>query len=327
MYTEAYRDFMSARIRNLVFLSVGLAPALAHAQAPVGELFSTTAQVRGSVTLASSGMTVMSGSSITSGEQTARLQLTRGGELNVCSGTSVAVSASANGRDLMFSFGSGSIESRYSMQASSDVIVTPDLRLVITGPGEFDLDVAITPAGDTCVRSHRDSTGGVIVNEQFGDGIYQVKPSDSVLFRKGKVSDASVNPQGVNCGCPSPKSQLRETEVATGPATTAPLTTPSAPTEPAATAGPVSTPPSNVSPSSEAAPQPAADSQHLVADAPFVFNADTPPAPIMTKRVMRLHVETGNTFADFHPAVQPPPMAAKPPHKGFWRRLGKALFG
>ena len=67
MYTEAYRGFMSARIRNLVFLSVALTPAVARAQAPVGELFSTTAQVRGSVTLASSGTTVMSGSSITSG--------------------------------------------------------------------------------------------------------------------------------------------------------------------------------------------------------------------------------------------------------------------
>jgi hypothetical protein len=312
MYTEAYRGFMSARIRNLVFLSVALTPAVARAQAPVGELFSTTAQVRGSVTLAGSGMTVMSGSSITSGEQTARLQLTRGGELNVCAGTSIAVSASANGRDLMFSFGSGSIESRYAMQASSDVIVTPDLRLVITGPGEFDLDIAITPAGDTCVRSHRDSTGGVIVNEQFGDGIYQVKPSDSVLFRKGKVADASVNPQGVNCGCPSPKSPLREIEVASAPvAPTLPLTPP-----PAA-------PP----PPKEETTQPAADTQHLVADAPFVFNADTPPAPVMTKRVMRLHVEAGNSFADFHPAVQPPPVATKPPHKNFWRRLGKALFG
>lgn len=318
---------MSARMHNLVLLSVALAPAVTYAQAPVGELFSTTAQVRGSVTLASSGMTVMSGSSITAGEQTARLQLNRGGELHVCAGTAVSVSASANGRDLMFSFGSGSIESRYAMRASSDVIVTPDLRMVITGPGEFDLDVAITPAGDTCVRSHRDSTGGVIVNEQFGEGTYQVKPSDSVLFRKGKIADASVNPPGVNCGCPSPKSAIRETEVASAPAITAPSPTTPTPTEPVASASPGSTPPPNISPTTETSPQPSTEAQHLVADAPFVFNADTPSAPVMARRVMRLHVETGNSFAGFHPEVQAPPVAAKPPHKGFWRRLGKALFG
>lgn len=305
---------MLPQLRRLLLLGSALTPLLAHAQAPVGELFSTTAQVRGSVTLAGSGTTVLSGSSITAGEQTARLQLTRGGDLNVCSGTSVSVSASANGRDLMFSFGSGSIESRYSMSASSDVIVTPDLRLVITGPGEFDLDVAISPGGDTCVRSHRDSTGGVIVNEQFGDGSYQVKPSDSVLFRKGHIAEASVNPPGVNCGCPSPKAAIRETQVASEPA-------PSAPVVPA----PQPAPPPTVQPTN---PQPGADAQHLVADAPFVFNADTPPAPVLTKRVMRLHVETKNTFAGFHPDVQPPPaVAAKPPHRGFWRRLGKALFG
>ena len=114
----------------------------------------------------------------------------------MCAGTSIAVSASANGRDLMFSFGSGSIESRYAMQASSDVIVTPDLRFVITGPGEFDLDIGITPAGDTCVRSHRDSTGGVIVNEQFGDGIYQVKPSDSVSVSQGTKLQSVGEPTG-----------------------------------------------------------------------------------------------------------------------------------
>ncbi len=302
---------MLPQLRRLFLLAIALTPLLARSQAPVGELFSTTAQVRGSVTLASGGTTVLSGSSITAGEQTARLQLSRGGDLNICAGTSVAVSASANGRDLMFSFGSGSIESRYAMSAS-DVIVTPDLRLVITGPGQFDLDVAITPAGDTCVRSHRDSTGGVIINEQFGDGTYQVKPSDSVLFHKGHVADASVNPPGVNCGCPAPKPAIRETEIAAEPAPTTPA---------AAPATPPPAPPSQPQ-------QTATEGQHLVADAPFVFNADVPPAPVLTRRVMRLHVETTNTFAGFHPDVQPPPAAAaKPPHKGFWRRLGKALFG
>ncbi len=305
----AYWYSMPLRFRKLLVLTVAVAPLIARAQAPVGELYSTTAQVRGSVTLAGGGTTVLSGSSISAGEQTARLQLNRGGNLDICTGTSVAVSASANGRDLMLSFGSGSIESRYAMTASSDSIITPDLRLVITGPGEFDLDVAITPAGDTCVRSHRDSTGGVIVNEQMGDGTYQVKPSDSVLFRKGRIADAIPNPPGVNCGCPAPKAAVRQTEVAEEAPPTAP-----APVVPA----PAAPPPMETT---------EASAQHLVADAPFVFNADTPPAPVLTTRVMRLHVETKNSFTGFHPDVQPPPTAAKPPHKGFWHRIGRALFG
>lgn len=295
---------MTARFRKLLFsLALPILPLLAHAQAPVGELYSTVARVRGAVTLASGGTTVLSGSSIESGEQPARLVLNRGGHLTICQGTSVAVSASANGRDLMFSFGSGTIESRYLIAASSDVIITPDFRFVITGPGEFDLDLGITPAGDTCVRSHPDSTGGVIVNEQMGDGTYQVKPSDFVIFPKGHVANAMVNPAGMSCGCPVPK----PTYVAKAPVAPALASSPAAaPTAPAASSL------AEKSPSKE---------EHVTVDAPFVFNADQP-APAPTARVLRLSVESTSAIAPLNPKVQPPPKK-----KGFWRRFGKALFG
>src|SRR3954469_19624382 len=133
---------MAFSLQKLALVAlVTAAPAVLHAQAPVGELFSTIARVRGSVTLAGGGTTVLSGSSIEAGVQPARLELHRGGNLMVCQGTTVSVSASASGRDLMFSFGSGYLESHYTIGASSDSIVTPDFRFVITGPGEFDLDV------------------------------------------------------------------------------------------------------------------------------------------------------------------------------------------
>jgi hypothetical protein len=308
MYTDAYRAMFLPR--KIILLCLAWTPLAVHAQVPVGDLFSTAAQVRGSVTFVSGGTSVLSGSSITSGASVARLQLNRGGNLNICSGTSVSVSSSANGRDLMFSFGTGAIATRYSIAASSDVIVTPDLRLVITGPGEFDLDVGITPAGDTCVHSYRDSTGGVIVNEQMGDGSYQVKPSDFVLFRKSRVEDAVVNPE-VSCGCPAPKPPAQQTYVASEETPQPVLPKP----EPAAKPQP----PASLQ-------QPLAYAQHVVADAPFVFNAENL-APPLTQRVMRLHVESKNTFPGFRPEVQPPASPVKPVKKGFWRRLGHALFG
>jgi len=279
-------------------------PCLLHAQAPVGELYSTIARIRGSVTLAGGGTTVLSGSSIESGAQPARLALHRGGDLIVCQGTTVSVSASASGRDLMFSFGSGDIESHYTIGASSDSIITPDFRFVITGPGEFDLDVGISPQGDTCIRSHPESTGGVIVNEQMGDGTYQVKPSDFVIFHKGRVANAEAKPQGGSCGCPVAPEPVRQTEVAKA----APVPSPQPDPAPAAPASP---PDSN---------------QHVVAETPFVFNAESTAPPIMA-HVMRLHVESNNAFSDLHPQVQPPPKQEKPEKKGFWHKLGKALFG
>jgi hypothetical protein len=312
MYTDAQAMSFS---RKIILLCITGAPLVARAQAPVGDLFSTTAQVRGSVTFVSGGTSVLSGSSITSGASVARLQLNRGGNLNICSGTSVSVSSSANGRDLMFSFGTGAIATRYSIAASSDVIITPDLRLVITGPGEFDLDVGITPTGDTCVHSYRDSTGGVIVNEQMGDGSYQVKPSDFVLFHKSRVDGAVANPDGVTCGCPAPKPPAQQTYVASQePRQPAPPQVESQPQPEAKAKAPTSL------------EQPLAAAPHVVADAPFVFNADNL-APALTDRVMRLHVESKNSFRGFRPEVQPPPITVKPAKKGFWHRLGHALFG
>jgi hypothetical protein len=317
---------MPSRTRQILLLAAfACTPVFAAAQLPVGELYSTLARVRGSVNLDSGGTTILSGSSIDSGEQPARLALRRGGELDVCQRTSVAVSASANGRDLMFSFGSGTIQSRYKIAASSDVIVTPDLRFVITGPGEFDLDIGIAPDGDTCIHSYSESTGGVIVNQQMEDGSYQVKPSDFVVFRKGKLTDVDTAPTG-SCGCPHPK----ETYVARAPEPP-PAPVRIQPTQSQPTAA-VNAPPV----------QPASPSEHAVVDAPFVFDASGGPPPL-TARVMRLRMES-KPYPGLAPAVQPPSRKSnkvaktsvagtgvdkngKPLKKGFWHRLGRALFG
>lgn len=279
----------------LAFASFG---CFAYGQASVGELYSAVARVRGSVNLAGSGTSILSGSSIEAGDQPARLVLSRGGVLNVCQKTSVSVSASASGRDLMFSFGSGSIESRYTIGASSDTIITPDFRFVITGPGEFDLDLSITPQGDTCVQSHRESTGGVIVSEQLGDATYQIKPSDFVVFRKGRIAGAEVSPAEKMCGCPVPTRAAPPTLVASNPAPQP------APAPPAETHVPAAPPAAN---------------EHVVADAPFVFNAGSI-APPPTNRVMRLHVES-RAITDLHPAVRGPAGKPAKAKKGFWGRL------
>src|ERR1035438_8782 len=79
----------------------------APAQQNVGELFSSDASVKGAVVLANSGTKVMSGSSISAGEQTAALKLERGGSTQICPNTSLAVTTSQNGRQMMFSMNTG----------------------------------------------------------------------------------------------------------------------------------------------------------------------------------------------------------------------------
>src|SRR5215469_5895856 len=123
------------------------------AQQTLGELYATDASVKGSVVLAGSGTSVLSGSSIQAGAQAATLKLERGGSLLVCPGTKLSVTASQNGRELLFSLNSGNLEMNYPLGASADSLLTPDFRLLLPGPGTVHVAVRITPQGDTCVQS------------------------------------------------------------------------------------------------------------------------------------------------------------------------------
>src|SRR5450755_4533567 len=114
-------------------------------QQTLGELYATDARVKGAVVLAGSGTSVLSGSSIAAGAQNATLKLERGGSLLVCSGTNLSVSASQNGRELMFSLNSGNLEMNYPLGAEADTLLTPDLRLLLPGPGTVHVAVRVTP--------------------------------------------------------------------------------------------------------------------------------------------------------------------------------------
>src|SRR5215469_1758576 len=100
------------RIFSIAVVLEGAALSL-HAQQNVEELYATDASVKGGVILANSGTKVLSGSLIAAGEQAATLKLERGGSMLICPGTSLAVTTSQNGRQLMFSMNAGNIEMDY----------------------------------------------------------------------------------------------------------------------------------------------------------------------------------------------------------------------
>src|SRR5271166_3764829 len=177
------------------------------AQQTLGELYATDASVKGSVILAGSGTSVLSGSSIQAGAQAATLKLERGGNLLVCPGTKLSVTASQSGRELMFSLNAGNLEMNYPLGASADTLLTPDLRLLMPGPGTVHVAVHVTPQGDTCVQSLPWNASAIVVSETLGDATYQVKPDEAVLFKSGHLSEAVRSKQ--NCGCPaSPPTQV-----------------------------------------------------------------------------------------------------------------------
>lgn len=294
-------------LSKLLCLSTLAWPACLHAQLPVGELYASDASIHGSVSLTSGGTTVLTGSSISSGNGTALLRLSRGGELAICTGTRVSVSASASGRDLMFSFGEGTIEARYRISSAADAIVTPDLRLLVTGPGDFDVSVGVSPNGDTCVRSGSRSSGGVIVSEMMGDGTYQVKPSELVVFRGGRVAGAQLNPGEVACGCPAPT-----------PAAIALVKNPELKPRK------MNLPPSLQQPSYS--PPEAPKPEHVQADLRLSFSGRQ--EPDLGSRIIRLSVRQFDLPAALTPVVLPPSEPVRKTDKrGFWRKLGSWFSG
>lgn len=296
------------RTLALLPLALGLAAA-AHAQQPVGEVLASDATVKGSVVLASSGAQVMSGSSVTAGTAAASLRLARGGEVRICPGTSVSVSASPSGRELMMSLNSGTLETHYTLAASADSIVTPDFRIQLPGPGTFHFAFSSDAAGNACVRSLENNTASVIVSELLGDGTYQVRPGQTVFFHGGQVSQAGD--AGTPCGCPPP-SPVMKAEVPPPP--------------------PVGSVPA------AALPQPKPGDVQVLVEAPFVFRAEELPGPAPSPLIAHLELTRLPQPGVPSPAVAPPPQPApeavakqaalaKPAKKGFFGRVSAFFAG
>ncbi len=281
-----------------------------RAQKPVGEVFATDASVQGSVLLTGTGTGVLSGSSVVAGEAVASLRLTRGGEVRICPRTSLSVSTSTNGHDLMLGMNSGAVEAEYALPASADTIVTPDFRVLVSGPGNFHFAIGADARGNTCIRTLAHNTASLIITETMGQGAYQLKPGDEVLFRLGKLAD-HVRAAG-DCGCPAPVAPVLR--AATPPP---PLRAATAPPPP---------------------PLPKAEETHVTMEAPFVYRAGDPVPEFevdLAPQAARLRSERS---AIVMPVVLPPPPEAPasstagpppkrpPPKKGLFRKIG-SFFG
>ena len=142
---------------------------------------------------------------ITAGDKTAHVALTRGGALNVCASTKIHLSTdnTISGGGLMIAIDHGALEAQYLPGQYSDVLLTPDLRILISGPGEANLSFRVNNQGDTCIDNHGDHAPYVLASSLFEGGAYRVQPNQRVLFEHGSLQQV-VDNEKESCGCPPP---------------------------------------------------------------------------------------------------------------------------
>ena len=192
-------------------LALAAASTAASAQTSIGTMEAASATVSGTLSLAGGQAMLGANAIITARNRTATLSLSRGGEVLVCS-TSALHAARGGGSTqpapLLFALDHGAVEVHMAVTAF-DTILTPDLRFSIaTSAGQpagglLDLSIRVAVNGDTCVQNRGKASPTLEVTEQFGSGLYQIRPNQHVLFEHGSLREV-VDDETSPCGCPAP---------------------------------------------------------------------------------------------------------------------------
>ncbi len=241
---------------------------------------------------------------ITAGAAAAQVTLPYRGTLRVCPSTTVNLSVDSSAQAgeiawLLMSLDGGAIETSFAIARNSDVVLTPNFRILIGGPGSSEVKVRLGQGGDTCVDNSGANAPYVVVSSVFDSGLYRVQPGQRVMFEHGDLHTV-VDDEKEPCGCPPPGQKANEFPLAESEGL-APILTqpPAAATNQPAGGGSAST--TLVYNAPENTPQPVAIPQ--------------PPAAPQT------------TTGPASQATPPHPQQQKP---GFFRRIGrffKRVFG
>jgi hypothetical protein len=145
---------------------------------------------------------------VTSGAVTTEVLLPQRGTLRVCASTTVKLAAdrsvpSGDMPGLMMALDHGAVETSFATGRNADILLTPDFRILIGGPGAADVKVRLGDHGDTCIDNPGLNAPYVLVTSVFDGSDYRVQPGQRVMFQHGNLHEV-VDQEKEPCGCPAP---------------------------------------------------------------------------------------------------------------------------
>jgi hypothetical protein len=241
----------------------------------------SAAVVTGALEVTQGKAIIAASGAVTSGAVTTEVVLPRRGVLRVCASTTVKLAADSSvpaGEvpGLLMALDHGAMEASFATGRNSDILLTPDFRILIGGPGAAEVKVRLGEHGDTCVDNPGVNAPYVIVTSVFDGGVYRVQPGQRVMFQHGNLSEV-VDHEKEPCGCPPPPHPGSNEFPLAQSAGLAPLPAPvPAPAGHEATPGQLSEP--LVYRSAEPAPEPSTEAAPILAAGTSATQPAKPPA-------------------------------------------------
>ena len=164
------------------------------------------AKVTGALEVSQGKAVIVASGAVTSGTQTTLVTLPHRGTLRVCAATTVNLAADSSvpageTPGLMMAMDHGAVEASFATGRNSDILLTPDFRILIGGPGAAEVKVRLGQKGDTCVDNAGVNAPYVLVTSVFDGGNYRVQAGQRVMFEHGSLHDV-VDNEKEPCGCP-----------------------------------------------------------------------------------------------------------------------------
>ena len=164
------------------------------------------AEVTGALQVYNGRAFIASNGAITAGPATTLVTLPYRGTLRVCASTTVKLAADSSvpaGEipGLMIAMERGAIEASFATGRNSDILLTPDFRILIGSPGAAEVRVRLGANGDTCVENAGENAPYVLVTSVFDGASYRVQAGQRVMFQHGSLHEV-VDQEKEPCGCP-----------------------------------------------------------------------------------------------------------------------------